>query len=256
MCLCSCIDDVSVISPEEFQKRDQELLGDHLFNALTRGSSTFEILDKEENKILYNHIESLYRQSYFILRSKQGWTSSREWRIAIFNDDNQSAFGFPGGNMMISTGMLKTFNKEYELFYLMSFENTLMDSGFLFANFLTYIEDSIDVERLIEEADSEEAYAIGNEMVERLEFNELITEETDLAAMEWICQSSNFRTDGILSIFPKLVEDSAWSQSRKSSLNRTETARDNFLALGCENDDRATALGNTYYVDVILPLIP
>jgi len=254
--LCSCGDDVSVISPEEFPNVEQEVLGDQLFEALTRDSSSFDILDAAENEVLYQHVEALYKQSYFILRSKQGWTSTRDWRIAIFVDENQRAFTFPGGNLMISTGMLKTFEREYELFYLMSFENSLMDSGFLFANFLTYIEDSIDVEKLIDEQNTEQAYALALEMVDRLEFNELIVEEADLTAMAWICESSNFRVNGILNFFPKLNLDSKWLLSRKSSLNRVEKARDNFLALDCNNEDRTTSLGNSYYTDIILPLIP
>ena len=256
VCLYACQDVDTVVSPEAFQKIEQEDLGDQLWEALTKEGSTFDILDRDSNEVLYTHVEALYQQSYFILRSKQGWTSSRDWRIAIFVDENQSAFTFPGGNMMISTGMLKIFRKEFELFYLMSFENTLMDSGYLFANFLTFVEDSIDVEKLIEQNNMEEAYVLAQDMVERLEFNAFISEEIDINAMEWICQSSNYRVDGLLAFLPKLDDNSNWLQSRMSSINRAETVRENYLNLNCDNDGRATSLGNSYYIDVILPLIP
>lgn len=245
-----------VISPDDFQKIDQEELGDQLWSALTGIDTPFDILPKEEHDFLYDHLETLYKQSYYILRAKRGWSTSRDWKIAIFQSDDQAAFAFPGGNMMISTGMLKSFRKEYELFYLLSFENSLMDSGHLFANFLTFVEDSIDIEKLIEEADREKALEIGMQMFDRLEFNALITEEIDLAAMQWICESSNFRVDGITAFYNRLEEDSSWLTTRMSSLNRISSVISNFLSLECSNETRITSLGNDFYVNEILPLIP
>jgi len=252
----SCIsDNPSVISPDEFSKVELEGLGDQLWEALSGDSSPFEILSKEENALLYEHLETLYKQSYFILRAKQGWSTSRDWQIAIFRSENQSAFSFPGGNMMISTGMLESFSKEYELFYVMSFENTLMDSGYLFSNFISFVEDSIDIENLINEENEETALSLGIEMFDRLDFNALIVEETDITAMSWICESSSFRTDGISGFFSKLNEDSQWLNSRMSSINRLDFVEENFRQMNCGNSARATSLGNDYYVDEILPLL-
>lgn len=256
VCLLACNPDrENVISPEEFQNADQEDLGDQLFDAMTGFDSPFEMLPKSDYSFVYEHVETLYKQSYFILRAKQGWTTNRDWRIAIFKDENQAAFSFPGGNLMISTGMLKTFTKEYELFYLLSFENALMDSGYLFANLLTFVEDSIDIEKLIDDADRERALQIGMDMYARLEYNALITEEIDFATMDWICQSSDFRVDGIARFYPKLQDDSNWLLTRMSSLNRLSSVNSNFIALDCQ-DERITSLGNDFYLNEILPLLP
>ncbi len=252
----SCIpDNPSVISPEDFSNADQEVLGDQLWKAAIGEDSPFDVLPKEEHPVLYDHLETLYRQSYFILRAKQGWSTERDWKLAVFRSDNQSAFSFPGGNMMISTGMLESFRKEYELFYMMSFENSLMDTGYLFSNFISFIEDSIDIERLINEENEETALSLAIEMFDRLEFNALIVEEIDFAAMDWICQSSNFRTDGISAFIPRLNEDSQWLNSRMSSLDRIDFVENNFIEMDCSNSSRATALGNNYYVEEILPLL-
>jgi len=215
VCLASCDPDDEVMRPEDFQKSDQERLGYQIWSALTASDSSLDILNPEEHVELYQHIESLHRQSYFILRAKQGWSVERDWKISIFKEENQAAFSLPGGNMLISTGMLKAFRKEYELFYLLSFENSLMDSGYLFANILTFIEDSIDIDRLINDGDVEMANQIGMEIYNLLEFNAFM-----------------------------------------SSINRLSTVTANFLALDCDNDTRITSLGNDFYVNEILPLIP
>jgi hypothetical protein len=258
LCVFSSCDPVTdeLISPEEFQKFDQEILGDQLYDALISPASPFDIVPREDNEVLYTHIESLYEQSYFIMRARQGWTTSRQWKISIFLDDNQSAFTFPGGNLMISTGMLKSFRKEYELFYLLTFENSLVDSGHLFANFLTFVEDSIDIANLIEQADQERALSIAMDMFEVLDFNAFITQEADLAAMQWICESSNFRVDGISDFLPRLAEDSNWLVTRESSLDRLQSITSNFLLLDCDNSTRITSLGNDFYINEILPLVP
>ncbi len=244
------------MSPEDFLKTDQESLGDRLYAALNAPNSPFDILVPEEHPALYTHIETLYKQSYFIMRAKQGWTTSRDWKISIFKDEDQAAFSLPGGGMLISTGMLKSFRKEYELFYLMSFENALMDSGYLFSSILTFIEDSIDVDNLINEYNQEMALQIGLEIYDLLVFNSLVTQEVDLSTMEWICESSNFRIDGISQFLPRLAESSKWKQSRESSLNRLSTVTSNFLELECDNGTRITSLGNNFYVNEILPLVP
>lgn len=245
-----------MISPDDFPKMEQEDLGDQLWYALNSESSPLDILSPLEHRELYDHIKSLYRQSYFILRATQGWSTNRDWQIGIFKDDNESAFALPGGNMMISTGMLKAFQKEYELFYLLSFENSLMDSGHLFSNVLTFIEDSIDIEQLIKENDEKKALQIGMEIYDLLSFKALVVEEVDLAAMQWICESSNFRIDGISQFLPRLSDNSRWKRSRESAINRISVINNNFLSLDCDNSTRITSLGNNFYVNEILPLVP
>lgn len=255
-CFPSCDPIENVISPEDFSKVDQEVLGDRLWQVLVSDASPLDILPTEDHPALYEHIETLYRQSYFIMRATSGWSTSRDWQIAIFQDENESAFALPGGNMLISTGMLKVFQKEYELFYLMTFENSLVDSGFLLSNILTYIEDSIDIKRLINEQDNEKALQIGIEIHEMLTFNPLVVEQIDLTTMHWICQSSNLRTDGIAPFLPRLKDVSIWKRSRMSAINRLSVVVNNFLALDCGNSDRETSLGTDFYVSEILPLIP
>ena len=254
--LWSCEPNKDVISPADFPKIEQEVLGDQLWYALTSESSPLEILSPASHPELYSHVRSLYKQSYFIIRAKQGWSTNRDWQIGIFKDDNESAFALPGGNMMISTGMLKSFRKEYELFYLMSFENALMDSGYLFSSILTYIEDSIDIEELIKENDEMEAIQIGLEIQDLLEFNSLVVQEIDLATMQWICESSNFRIDGITQFLPRLLDNSKWKRSRDSAINRLNAINNNFLSLDCDNTTRITSLGNNFYVDEFLTWVP
>ena len=57
---------------------------------------------------------------------------SGDWQIYIIdNDVEKHAFTLPGGDLFITTGMLTSFEKEYELYYLLTFEATLMHEGYL-----------------------------------------------------------------------------------------------------------------------------
>jgi len=247
----------SVFASNRFTNIEQENLGDQIWSALAGDSSPLNVLSREENTLLYEFVETLYRQSYFILRGRDGWTTSRDWRLAIIQDDVQTAFTVPGGNFIISTGMLKTFRKEYELFYLFSFENSLMNSSEIYLdNLLSTIENSLVLDDLIETANPTIALEIGTELYGEQIFSPSIVAQIDVLAMDLICESSIFRTDGINQFLTLLNPDSRWAQSRSSSFDRLSVVNAFFLNQDCENTRRDTNLGPDYYVDVILPLIP
>ena len=152
--------------------------------------------------------------------------------------------------------MLKSFEKEYELFYLFSFENSLMDSGIQFENILSFIEDSIDLDNLIQSPNPEKALEVGSEIYTMQEFSEATVTTVDGLAMELICESSSFRTDGINQFLLRLDPASSWMTSRPSSFDRLSIVNNNFVNADCPNTIRTTSLGINYYVDEILPLIP
>jgi len=247
----------SVFGSNQFTNIEQENLGDQVWCALVGEDSPLNVLSREENNLLYEFVETLYTQSYFVLRGRDGWTTTRDWRLAIIQDDVQTAFTLPGGNFIISTGMLKTFRKEYELFYLFSFENSLMNSSEIYLdNLLSSIENSLVLDDLIANANPMMALQIGTELYGDQVFSPGVVAQIDELAMDLICESSTFRTDGINQFLTSIRPDSRWGISRPSSFDRLSAVNAYFLGQDCKNSRRSTSLGPDYYVDVILPLIP
>lgn len=234
---------------------EQEGIGDQVFDALTSSSSPYRVLQREEHEELYNYIYPLYFQSYQILRAKYNWTRDRDWRLAIIEDEDQNAITLPGGNIIITTGMLKVFQAEYELYYLLSFENTLMNNEEIyFSNIVSFIENTIGLQELTNNPDPARALEIGIELFEAQSFDEISIAEIDRLTIELICISGTWRNDGITQFLNRLNPNSGWMLSRPSVFNRIDAVRNNALALDCQNKVRERS--PNFYSDVILPLIP
>ncbi len=245
----------SVFNPDLFSEVEQEALGDQIFNALTSDISPYNVLPVEDHELLYRYIDQLYLQSYRVLRSTDNWTKSRDWRIAIFEDENQGAFTLPGGNIFISTGMLKAFRAEYELYYLLSFENALMNNEDIYiANIASFIENTIDLEELINNPDRARALEIGIELYEEQSFSAFEISIIDESAMELICESGAWRNDGLVQFLSRLNPDSAWMLSRPSVINRVDEISSISTQLSCNNTIRERT--PNFYIDELLPLIP
>lgn len=245
----------SVFNPELISEVGQEDLGDQIFDALLSDISPFDVLPIEENELLYRYIDQLYLQSYRVLRSTDNWTKSRTWRIAIIRAENQAAFTLPGGNIVITTGMLKTFQAEYELYYLLSFENALMNNEEIyFSNIVSFIENTIDLEELINNPDPARALEIGIELYQEQSFSAFEISIIDQLAMELICESGSWRNDGLVQFLTRLNPDSAWMLSRPSVINRVDEISSISAQLSCNNTIRERSPG--FYINEVLPLIP
>jgi hypothetical protein len=245
----------SVFNPELISEVGQEDLGDQIFDALISDISPYDVLPFEEHELLYKYVDQLYLQSYRILRSSDNWTKSRDWRIAIVREENQGAFTLPGGNIVITTGMLKTFRAEYELYYLLSFENALMNNeDIYFSNIASFIENTIDLEELINNPDRAKALEIGIELYEEQSFSAFDISTIDRMAMELICESGSWRNDGLIQFLTRLNPDSVWMLSRPSVINRVDEVSSISAQLSCNNTIRERT--PNFYIDEVLPLIP
>ena len=245
----------TVFSPELISEIQQEQLGDQIFDALTSSSSPFTVLSKEEHENLYNYIYPLYIQSYRILRAKYNWSKDRDWKVAIIESENQSAFTLPGGNIIITTEMLKALRAEYELYYLFSFENALMNNDEIYlSNIVSFIENTIGIVELINNPDPTKALEIGLELYAEQSFDDFEIANVDRNTMEMICESGSWRNDGIVQFLNRLDPNSPWMTSRPSSLNRINMIQNNAQEIGCGNTIRERS--PNFYIDVICPLIP
>lgn len=245
----------SVFNPRLISETDQEKIGDQIYGALTSGASPYTVLSREENENLYTYLEQLYLQSYFVLRGTYPWTNERDWRLVILEEENEGAFTLPGGHLVITTGMLKIFQAEYELYYLFSFENALMNNEEIyFTNIVSFIENTIDLEDLIENPDPQRALEIGIELYEEQSFEPSSVSIIDRLGMELICESGTWRNDGINQFLLRLDPNSIYAQSRKSAFDRLDAVNNNAFSIGCDNKVRERS--PNFYVDNILPLLP
>ncbi len=245
----------SVFNPALITELGQEALGDQIFDALTSSSSPYNVLSQAEHEQLYKYVDQLYLQSYRVLRATDNWTKERVWRLAIIEDEIEGAFTLPGGNIIITTGMLKVFRAEYELYYLLSFENALMNNEEIYiSNLVSFIENTIGIEDLINNPDPARALEIGIELYEQQAFDAQGVAEIDRLAMELICDSGSWRNDGLIQFLNGLSPNSVWKNSRQSSLNRIDLIINNSQEIDCGNLVRERSLN--FYVDNILPLVP
>ena len=217
----------NVTAPSEFTKEKREILGDLMKVSIASDMITFPILQQSGiHDSTYWYIQKLYNQAINVLQidgqspSDNRWDKTRDWKITILDlDAERTAFIIPGGHLYISTGLLKSLKKEYELYYILTFEAVLMNERYLLNrminefntttlnNFVVGIPTPPGSPTMVEVAT----------MLGEIEFDEEMTFEIDEQVVSLICKTSLFDRTGIVSIMDLLdPEHTKWMQTRKS----------------------------------------
>ncbi len=227
----ACQGDLPQVPDEQaFTKEKLEKLGSMLRQ---------ELLDQHEYLLelppydtsVYWYVQTLYRQATSTMHlDKQSpaynrWDQDRQWKVFIIkNDEERLACTLPGGDFFISTGMLRSFQKDYELYALLSFEATLMNDGHLLAQWVRQY-NSLTINNLIEENDQPNALTaelLAQEMTSYL-FDAEVVEAADNAAIENTCSTSILSPIGLLPFLSNPdYNTSTWLQTRPSYEGRTE----------------------------------
>lgn len=128
------------------------------------------------------------------------------------------AFTLPGGDFFVSTGMLKRFQKDYELFALLSFEATLMHDGHLLTQWIKEY-NSLTINNLIENNDQPNALTselLAQEMTTFV-FDPDVIETVDEAAIENTCSTSILNPLGLMPIISNPdLSNTTWHKTRPS----------------------------------------
>lgn len=239
----ACQSDLSQVPDEQaFTKEKLEKLGNML---------QLELLDQHDfllelppyDTSVYWYVQTLYGQVTSTMHlDKQSpthnkWDQKRQWKIFIIkNDDERLAFTLPGGDFFISTGMLRSFQKDYELYALLSFEATLMNDGHLLAQWVKQY-NSLTINNLIEENDQPNpltAEVLAQEMTSFL-FDAEAVEAADNAAIENTCSTSILSPVGLLPFLSNPdYSDATWLQTRPSYENRADILPE-IADEGCNN---------------------
>ena len=223
--LSACQDDLpEVPAKEEFTKEKLEKLGDILRPGLL---TQFQFLPEMTpyDTSVYWYVQRLYDQATYTMRlDKQSppdnrWTPGREWKVFIIKDDElRHSFALPGGDLFITTGLLKSFKKEYELFYALSFEAMLMKEGHLL-NILIREYNSLTINNIIEgkQSSSDITADILTQEFSMLSYAPETVKQVDMQTSESICNTSLFDPTGIGPfLLNQEYKDALWLQTRPS----------------------------------------
>ena len=220
-------------APSTFTKEKRERLGDQMKIAIAADPVNFPTLNQSGSlDSTYWYIQKLYNQAINVLQNDghspvgDRWNKNREWKVTILNlDDEKTAFTTPGGNLYLSTGLLKSLEKEYELYYILTFEATLMHERYLLNRMINEFNTTTlnNFVNGIPPPPGSPTLTDVASMIGEMDFEEEMTMEVDEKAVLLICKSSIFDRTGIIEIMENLDEDNTkWMQTRKSYDHRDQ----------------------------------
>lgn len=237
-------DPVEVPDDGVFTKANREQLGLLLTNNILASNEFIPKVPPYDTSV-YWYVQTLFGQATNIMQlDKQSPSNNRwsgNWEIFIIdNDELQHAFTLPGGDLFITTGMLKNFEKEYELFYLLTFEAILMNESHLL-DALKQEYNSLTLINLIEGHATASGATIADvaAYLPNIIYDSDVIKETDKATVKSVCNTSILEPTGILpSLFNPAFQDAKWLQSRVPYSNRANTIQ------GFAEDNSADCGGN------------
>ena len=229
----ACIGDpVEVPDDDVFTKAKREQLGKLLMNDILASNKFIPKISPYDTSV-YWYVQTLFTQATNVMQlDKQSPSDNRwagNWEIYIIdNDDLQHAFMLPGGDLFITTGMLKNFEKEYELFYLLTFEAVLMHEGYLL-DMLKQEYNSLNLINLIEDRATASGITVTDIAYElpNLVFDKDVVKDVDKVTVSSICSTSILNPTGITnSLLKPSFHNSKWMSTRQSHSDRASTIQD------------------------------
>ena len=222
-------DPVEVPDEDVFTKTKREQLGKLLMNDILANNEFLPKIHPYDTSV-YWYVQTLFTQATNVMQldkqspSDNRWTGG--WEIYIIkNDDLKHAFMLPGGDLFITTGMLKNFEKEYELYYLLTFEAILMHEGYLL-DVLKQEYNSLTLINLIEGRATASGITISDvaDDFPDLKFEKDEVKEADGKTVSSVCGTSILSPVGMInSLLKPEFQASKWMATRKSHNDRANT---------------------------------
>lgn len=216
------------VKPSDFSKTQRENLGDQIRIEIASQQNTFTVLPDipPYDTTVYRFVRTLYNQVTNELRLDRNapntdkWDANRFWEVTILQDDRQNAFVIPGGHFYITTGLLKSLQREYELYYILAFESILMNDRHLLNRLITEY-NTFTLLELADEKKTSEGVTIGNlvDLLPQVEFTADVIRKIDEEVAEIICQSSVMDRRGIISYLDETYD---WFNYRPNYGDRSD----------------------------------
>ncbi|MCC6723258.1 MAG: M48 family metalloprotease [Saprospiraceae bacterium] len=253
----ACQGDLPDISDEQsFPKEKLETLGSMLRNELL---IQHEFLAEQSpyDTSVYWYVQTLYNQVTNVMHlDKQSpvfnkWDQERLWKVYVIKSEERLAFTLPGGDFFISTAMLKSFEKDYELYALMSFEAKLMNDGHLLSQWLKSY-NSLTINNLIEGKDQPNpltAEALATEMLD-ITFAPTVVETVDKSSIDNTCNTSILSPLGLM----PFIENAEFSSSKWLQTRPSYDGREQLLPDFADDNCKARQQGSNYERFVLKPL--
>lgn len=242
-------------------KADREILGNRLLDLIKDAPLDYPILaNAGQDTLVYQFVQTLYNQATAIIRLDQNspvenrWNSDRKWMIHILDrDESLDAFTLPGGDLFITTGFLKSMEREHELFYLLSFEANLINEKYLLSRMVSEY-NTVNLKNIINGAIESNGISINEVMKDAIEFIFSSDEvgQIDAATVPELCNTSVYRADGIMQISERTTTISNyWLVRRMNYSGRGERA----LALANAAGNCGTLRTNGAYQEYVLDIL-
>jgi hypothetical protein len=242
---------------EEFTKKKLEKLGEVLRPGILVQYQLLPDVPPYDTTV-YWYVQRIYEQATHNMHlDRQSppdnrWSQERQWKVYIIkNDTLRDAFTLPGGDFFITTGFLKSFKKEYELYFLLAFEAVIMHEGYML-DLLIREYNALAIKHLIEGKQS--ANEISADEFARnftsLFYEPSIVEELDDRTAEAVCNTSLFDPSGIAPfLLNEDFREARWLQTRPSydgRINVLSASPD-----GMCGDLKSTGIYKRYVLDVL-----
>ncbi len=232
--IAGCKEPIEPPSSESITKADREVLGKKLLGLIKNRPIEYPILaNSGEDTLAYQFVQTLYNQATAAIRLdlnspiSNRWNQDKDWEIYILDkNDVVDAFSLPGGSLFITTGFLKSIKREYELFYLLSFEANLINEKYLL-NRMVSEYNTVNLLNIIDGAVESNGIAVSQVMKDATEFvfSESEVGNIDAETVPSICNTSVYRGDGIAEIIAHSTENlNYWLQKRMDYGGRGDTA--------------------------------
>jgi len=259
--LVGCNEPVEPVSSESITKADREKLSAKLISLLHNRPAEYPILANEgQDTMVYQFVQTLYNQATAAIRldlnspASNRWHQEREWAVHILDkDDVIDAFSLPAGTLFITTGFLKNIEREYELFYLLSFEANLINEKYLLSRMVSEY-NATNLLNLVNGAVESNGISAVQVMKDAttFAFNESEVGKIDEVTVPSICNTSVYRGDGISEIISHSAGDTNyWLQKRMNYGGRGSTAIDLSEETGNCGSLRTTGAYQEFVLDVL-----
>lgn len=217
-------DNFDTIKPSEITKQDREELGDKIFVAINNAPDQYPVVPNipPYDTTVYYFTQRLFDQVSNPIRNT-GWTANRPWKVTILDKEEKDAFTIPGGYLFITKGMLLDLREEFELYYVLAFEASLIDNKYLFTRLInrynTEVINDLSNGDMSGNPDVLELATVLSQL--EMEAEDVLAADQNTADL--ICESSLFDRRGIISILQNTFDDSMEWLNKKNYLNRAGT---------------------------------
>jgi len=256
-----CKEPIEPPSSESITKPDRENLGKRLLGLMQNRPVDYPILENAgQDTLVYQFVQTLYNQATAMMRldlnspASNRWSQERDWSVYILDRDELiDAFSLPGGDLFITTGFLKNLEREYELFYLLSFEANLINEKYLL-NRMVSEYNTVNLRSIIDGAVESNGIAAAQIMKDAIEFvfNESEVGDIDAVTVSSICNTSVYRGDGVTEIIAhEAGMTNYWLQKRMSYSGRGAATVDLAEETGNCGSLRTTGAYQEFVLDIL-----